>query len=630
MLAAGTALHISDIPFEGPVVGARIGRIDGEFIVNPTVEQIEQSDLQLFVQGDGKKISMVDCDATEISDEDMVKAFETALEAIAPIADFIKKLRDDIGLEKAKSEDLIWEDSVSEEESKLIEEMKQLMLPQLDKYLFNKPKGTKGERKEILDVLKDEVITKLKPRFVSAERTEEEAEVYLTKIASTFFIDFIEEQVSKAIIDRDQRVDGRKLDEIRPLGADIGFLPRTHGTGLFNRGETQVMSVTTLGAPGDQLSLENMESEGTKKYFHHYNFPPYCVGEVKPLRGAGRREIGHGALAEKAIRPVLPNDDDFPYTIRVVSEVMSSNGSSSMASTCSSTLALMDAGVPIKSPIAGIAMGLASENDKWKVLTDLQDLEDGPGGMDFKITSSRKGITAVQMDCKSQGLPMDIIQKTITQARPALTQILDLIESTIPEPKAELSEYAPRIISFDIDPEKIGDVIGPGGKVVREIQDTYSVQIDIEDSGKVLITSTNKENAENAQNTVRNIVRTVEVGEIFDEGEVVKIIEKGAFIKLTPGTDGMLRISEIAYEHIPKITDRLTVGDKVKVKVIRIDHGKVEVSMKALLTPPEGYVERRRDNRYGGGRSGGDRDGYRPRRDSRGSRGRSGGGERRY
>jgi len=627
MLAGATALHISNIPFDGPVVATRIGRINGEFIVNPSVEEIERSELQLVVQGDGERISMVDCDAFEISDEDMLAAFETALKAMAPLSGFINKIRDEIGEEKLKPEELIWEDTFSEKDSKLIEEIKQMMLSKLDKYLFNNPKGSKGERKRILQELEKEIIQETKSRLINENTNENEAEKYLRDLISKFFNDFIQEQVAKAILDKDKRVDGRPLNSVRELSAEVGVLPRTHGTGLFKRGETQVLSITTLGAPGDELSLENMEDEGTKKYFHHYNFPPYCVGEVRPLRGAGRREIGHGALAEKALRPVLPDENEFPYTIRMVSEVMSSNGSSSMASTCSSTLALMDAGIPIKKPVAGIAIGLVLDEtgNKWKVLTDLQDLEDGPGGMDFKITSTRDGITAVQMDCKSLGLNMDIIRATISQARPALSQILDLIEATIPAPRDELSEYAPRIISIMIDPEKIGDVIGPGGKIVREIQDVCGVQVDIEDSGRVLITSMDKKNAERAEKMVRDIVRTVKIGEIFEDGEVVKIIDMGAFIKLTPSTDGMLRISEIDYKHVDKITDRLRVGDKVKVKVIRIDHGKVEVSMKALLPMPEGYEDRRRDySKRDSGRSG-----FRPRRDMRSSRSRPS-GERRY
>ena len=625
MIAAGAALHISDIPFTGPIAAARIGRIDGKFIVNPSVEEIERSDLLLVLQGDGQKVSMVDCGAQELNDDDLVAAFETGLQAMAPITEFMDKLRDEFGMEKAKNEDLIWAKEFSDEEMGTVNELKQLMLPHLDTYLFNTPKGSKGERKEILDGLKEKVIQEMKGKLVNAERDETEAENYLKALLGKFFIEFIEEQVSKAILDRDLRVDGRKLDELRELQTEVSILPRTHGTGMFKRGETQVLSIITLGAPGDELSLENMEGEGTKKYFHHYNFPPYCVGEVKPIRGAGRREIGHGALAEKALRPVLPENLDFPYTIRVVSEVLSSNGSSSMAATCSSTLSLMDAGIPITAPVAGIAMGLASENDRWKVLTDLQDLEDGAGGMDFKVTSTRKGITAVQMDCKSDGLNMDIIRTAITQAKPAITHILDVIEGTISEPRPELSEYAPRIITVFIDPEMVGSVIGPGGKVVRELQERFSVQIDIEDDGKVLITSTNKENSELAKKAVEEIVREVAVGDIYEEAEVVKIINIGAFVKLTPGTDGMLRISEIDYQHVENISDRLSVGDKVKVKVIRIERGKVEVSMKVLLTPPPGYVERSRDH----GRRDGGRSGYRPRRDSRsGYQGGSGGGDR--
>ncbi len=631
MLAASAALHISNVPFEGPVAAVRIGRIDSKFIINPTVDEIEKSDLQLVVQGDGERVSMIDCNANEIQDDELVAAFEEALKVMGPVTEFMDKIRNEIGAEKFKPEELIWEDAYSEEEAKLINEFKSKMLPKLDNYLFNTPKGSKNQRKEILEKLKEGLILEAKPKLVNEKRDEAMAEEYLKELFNRFFMDFIEEQVSKAILDRGQRVDGRGLDEVREVHAEVGLLPRTHGTGLFQRGETQTLSIVTLGAPGDELSMENMEEDRTKKYFHHYNFPPYSVGEVKPLRGAGRREIGHGALAEKAVRPILPEEDNFPYTIRVVTEVMSSNGSSSMASTCSSILSLMDAGIPIKKPVAGIAMGLASENGRWKVITDLQDLEDGPGGMDFKLTSTRNGVTSVQMDSKTLGLNMDIIKVTVSQARPAILKILDLIEATIPKPRDELSEYAPRILTVMIDPEKIGDVIGPGGKIVREIQDTCEVQVDIDDDGKVLITSTNKENAERAANMVRNIVRVVEVGEIFDEAEVVKIIDSGAFVKLTPGTDGMLRISEIDYKHVDKVTDRLKVGDKIKVKVIRIENGKVEVSMKTLLPMPPGYEERRRDYSRRGGdrRSSGGRSGYRPRRDSRGSRGRPG-GERRY
>lgn len=617
MLAAGAALHISDIPFEGPIAAVRVCRLEGEFVINPTVEELEGSDLRLVLQGDGQKVSMVDSNAHEIAPEALIAGFEVGLKAMAPLAEFMDKLRAEVGVPKAPADELIWRTTFTDEELQHVTQLKELMSKHLDKYLFNTPKGSKGERKEILQGLKEQVIQELKPQLVNEERDESEVEEYLTKLLGKFFYEYIEEQVTLAILERDQRVDGRGLDKVRELNAEVGILPRTHGTGMFVRGETQVLSIVTLGAPGDELSLENIEAEGTKKYFHHYNFPPYSVGEVKPLRGAGRREIGHGALAEKALRPVLPDETEFPYTIRVVSEVMSSNGSSSMAATCSSTLALMDAGIPLKKPVAGLAMGLASANGRWKVLTDLQDLEDGAGGMDFKITATRDGITGVQMDCKSTGLDLDIIRAAITQATPALTQILDLIETTIPKPRDELSEYAPRITSFMIDPEKIGDVIGPGGKIVRELQDRFEVRIDIEEDGTVLVTSTNQENAELTEQAVNDIVRVVQVGEIFEEAEVVKIIESGAFVKLTPGTDAMLRISEISYDYVKKMSDVLKLGDKVKVKVIKVEYGKVEVSAKALLPVPEGY----RPPRPRGG--GGDR------RRGGGGYGRGGGGDRR-
>jgi polyribonucleotide nucleotidyltransferase len=398
-------------------------------------------------------------------------------------------------------------------------------------------------------------------------------------------------------------VDGRALDELRPLVAEIGVLPRTHGSGLFSRGETQVLSVATLGAPGDDLSIETMESEGTKKYFHHYNFLPYSVGEVKPIRGAGRREIGHGALAEKAIKQVYPQEEDFPYTVRVVTEVLGSNGSSSMAATCGSSLALMDAGVPIKKAVAGIAMGMASDGKRFKILTDIQDMEDGPGGMDFKFTSTKGGITAIQMDTKTRGLSKEIIDSTFVQMRKAVTDILTVMDKTISQPRPELSPYAPRIIYFMIDPEKIGNVIGPGGKVIRAITEEFDVQIDINDDGTVLITSTDAERAKMAEKQIKELVRVVEVGEIFEEAKVVKIMNFGAFVNLTPGQDGFLHVSNIEWRRVEKVTDRINLGDTVSVKVIKIENGKVDVSAKALLPKPEGYVDRppRRGPRKSGG-----------------------------
>jgi polyribonucleotide nucleotidyltransferase len=610
LLAALASIHISEVPFDGPVAGLRVAMINGQFILNPTSEEIEFSDLQMIVTGDGERITMVECDASELKDAEIEDAFKVAMDSLGAMTSFFDEMRSKIGKPKLKPEDLIMKDELKPEDQKVIADLKAAALPHLDKYLFNSPKGSKGERKDILVALEEKLVEEFTPKLVTPERDEEQTKVYLNELLGKFFFEFIEEQVSLGILDRDQRVDGRKLDEIRSLSAEVSLLPRTHGSGLFNRGETQILSIVTLGAPFDEESIETMELDGSKKYFHHYNFLPYCVGEVKPIRGAGRREIGHGALAEKALIPMLPPDEEFPYTVRVVSEVMGSNGSSSMGSTCGSTLALMDAGVPIKKPVAGIAMGMASDGKRWKVLTDLQDLEDGAGGMDFKFTSTRDGITAIQMDTKTRGLTRDMITATFPPMRKAINEIIDVMTKAIPEPRKELSPYAPRIIYFMIDPEKIRDVIGPGGKVIRSITDELDVKIDIEDNGQVMITTTDPEKGKEAESIIRDIVRVVEVDDIFEEAEVVKIMSFGAFVKLTPGTDGMLHVSQIDWPRVERVTDRLGLGDKVKVKVIKIEQGKVDVSMKVLLPKPEGYVEPPRRPRSGGPlRRGGDRRG---------------------
>jgi len=598
MIAATIALEISDVPFNGPVTGCRVGMVNGEFIVNPTVDEIEFSELNLVVMGDGKRITMVDCDAREMDDENTLKAFKVAMDALDPLTKFMTDIRKKIGQEKKKDTELKWRGSLSDDDKKVLEKIKKKALPDLDKYLFNTPKGSKGERKVIIHELEEKLVDHFKTKLAKKDQSPEEVEQYLKKLMDTFFFEFIEEQVTEAILEGDKRVDGRKLDQIRELKAETGLIPRTHGSGLFSRGETQILSMVTLGAPGDDLIIESMETDAKKKYFHHYNFLPFSVGEVKPLRGAGRREIGHGALAEKALIPVLPRVDEFPYTIRVVSEVMGSNGSSSMGSTVGSTLALMDAGVPITRPVAGIAMGLASNGKKWKVLTDLQDLEDGNGGMDFKFTSTEMGITAIQMDTKTPGLSLDIIKATFPQMRRAINEILDVIKGAIPEPKKELSQFAPRIIALTIDTEKIGDVIGPGGKVIRGLCEDYDVQIDVEDDGTVMITSTDSKNAQTVEKIIKSIVRELEVGDIFEEAEVVKIMPFGAFVSLTPKVDGLLHVSELDWGHVDKVTDRVQVGDRVKVKVIEIDRGKVEVSMRALMPRPPGMEPRgRRDTR---------------------------------
>lgn len=394
----------------------------------------------------------------------------------------------------------------------------------------------------------------------------------------------VDEEVTRAILEEGRRVDGRGLDEIRALNAEVALLPRDHGTSLFSRGETQVLSIVTLGAPGLEQSLEGMEGQSKKRYMHHYNFPPFSVGEAAPLRGTGRREIGHGALAEKALLPMIPNKEDFPYAIRVVSETLGSNGSSSMASTCASTLALMDAGVPIKKPVVGIAMGLASYDNlsKWQVLTDIQDLEDGNGGMDFKITGTADGLTAIQLDTKTEGLTPEIISRTFKQGREALNKILGVITASIPAPRADLSPYAPRIISFHVDPEKIGAIIGPGGKVINKIIDETGVSIDIDDDGLVMVCGTDKEKVDEAVNKVKEIVHVFAVGEII-KGKVVRLLDFGAFIQLNNSQDGMAHVSELAPYRIEKPSDFLQIGDIVTVKIREIDdQGRINLTMKNL------------------------------------------------
>jgi polyribonucleotide nucleotidyltransferase len=434
----------------------------------------------------------------------------------------------------------------------------------------------------------------------------------------------IDAEVTRAILEEKRRVDGRALNEIRPLSAEVAVLPRDHGTSLFSRGETQVMSIVTLGAPGLEQSLEGLEGQSKKRYMHHYNFPPYSVGEASPLRGTGRREIGHGSLAEKALLPVVPNKEEFSYTIRIVSETLGSNGSSSMASTCACSLALMDAGVPIKKPVVGIAMGLASNHDmsKWEVLTDIQDLEDGEGGMDFKITGTDTGLTAIQLDTKTDGLTEEIIIKTLTQGRAALNEILEVIKKAIPAPRAELSKYAPRLISFSVDPEKIGAIIGPGGKIINKIIDETGVSIDIEDTGLVMICGTNAAMVDEAVRQVKEIVHVFGAGEIL-KGKVVRILDFGAFVELNASQDGMVHVSELAPYRVEKPSDLINVGDIVTVKIKEIDDtGRISLTMKGLPENADLWKDEKgksAGNSFGGGRPsfGSDRRGSGPSRPSR-------------
>lgn len=575
--AGALALHISDIPWHGPLIGVCVGKVNGELIINPTETQLQQSEFKLQLSIAGEKVMMIDAEGKEVSEQDMAAAFELSIKSAQPLLQFMDKIRQEIGLEKKDENELAeaaWagmEISLAEKKS-AFEEAKKFFAPQLDKYLFNQPRGTKRERKEIAKKLLDLFVEELKSKEAHAE--------IIDYIKMNFDL-YLEEEVTKAILDKDLRIDGRDIKDIRPLSAEVDILPRTHGTGLFQRGETQVLSIVTLGAPGDAQVLDEMTQDDTKKaYMHFYSAPPYAYGEPGRFGGSGRREIGHGALAEKALLPVLPNKEEFPYTIVVVSEVMGSNGSSSMGSTCGSTLALMAAGVPIKKPVAGIAMGLASDGKRYKVITDLQDFEDGPGGMDFKVTGTKDGITAIQMDTKTDGLSLDLCLEAMEHAKEARLKILEVIAGAIAEPRKQLSQYAPKIVCIKIDPEKIGEVIGTGGKVINKIIEECGVQIDIDDDGVVAITGVDQTGMDKAVKWVEGIVKEVEVGEIYT-GTVTRLMDFGAFMEILPGKEGMVHISEFSNNRIEKISDAAAIGQQFTVKVIEIDDkGRINLSVK--------------------------------------------------
>ncbi|NQT49532.1 polyribonucleotide nucleotidyltransferase [Candidatus Kuenenbacteria bacterium] len=585
IIGASIALHISDIPLKAPIAGVRVGKIENEWVINPTYAEREKSILDLTLSTTADKVIMVESDANEVDEKTAFEAFELGLKEGTKIVSFIEDIRKKIGKEKTvispvdvSLEDLDENQKMGLDElNKLQEECKQIAEKELENYLFNIPKGSKGERRKTLHNVKDIIEKHLLEKQVGKDRRKKVME---------FFDAFIDEQITKALIEREQRVDARKLTDIRELSCQVGILPRVHGTGLFNRGETQVLSIVTLGSPGDEQIIDEMETVGKKRYMHHYNFPPFSVGEASFMRGASRRDIGHGALAEKAIMPMLPSKEDFPYTIRVVSEVLGSNGSSSMGATCGSTLALMDAGVPIKKPVAGIAMGLASsdKHKEFKILTDIQDLEDGAGGMDFKMTGTRDGLTAIQMDTKTDGLTLEIIEKALAQGRIALNEILDVIAKTLSAPRADLSKHAPRIETIKIHVDKIREVIGPGGKVINKIIEETGVAIDIEEDGSVFVTSTSSEGMEQAKQMIKDIVQEAEMDKVYN-GKVIKIMDFGAFIEIFPGTEGMCHISEITNEgRVDDVNKHLKEGQEVKVRVIKIDSasGKIGLSIKKV------------------------------------------------
>lgn len=598
MVAAAVALSVSNIPWNGPIVGARVGRVDGKLILNPTFAEREKGDLDIVVSGTPEKIIMVEAECKEVPENDVLSAMRFGAEQLKPVLDFVKKIQKEAGEQKINLEE-----NLSEEEIKLRavgKEMEKFVKSREDDWIFDTPKPGRRERVAMVDRFSAEI----KEMLEEKEADEKTMSIILGRVKI-----YVEKVISERILKNKQRLDGRSLTEIRPLYVETGLLPRTHGTGLFQRGDTQVLSVVTLGAPDDVQTLDSMEKDGTKRYMHHYSDSPATYGETGPMRGPGNRAIGHGALAEKALLPVLPPASEFPYAMRVVSEVLGSNGSSSMASACGSSLALMDAGVPIKKPVAGIAMGLASNAKGDRVIiTDLQDVEDGPGGMDFKIAGTRDGITVIQMDTKTDGLDFDIVEETLKESYKARLQILDKMSAVISEPRKELSPYAPRIVTVQINPDKIRDVVGPGGKMINKIIAETGVQIDIEDDGRVFVTSVKAEGMEKAVKWIKELTHEVAAGEIYD-GTVVRLEDFGAFVNILPGQDGLVHVSEIAWRHVNRPGDVLNIGDKVKVVVKEIDNlGRTNLSIKALLEKPEGYVDEGRGG-FGGRGSGGPRRG---------------------
>lgn len=592
IIAASTALTISDVPFDGPVAGVRIGLIDDELVVNPTIQEMKNSRLDLRVAGSADAIIMVEAGADIIDEETMIDAMELAHASIQDVIQVQNEMRAAVG--KPKRDDYP-RFGIPDE---LAGRARDLMYDRVSQLI--ETTQLKGERLEALNALEDE--------FKEAVAEEAEANDWSSRIVGEAFDDVLKEIVRERILGQGVRPDGRDQTTIRALDAEVRLVPRPHGSGLFTRGETQVLSLATLGMPGEEQELDDLFPEETKRYIHHYNFPPYSTGETWPLRGPKRREIGHGALAERALEPVLPSKDEFPYTIRVVSEVMSSNGSTSMASTCGSTLALMDAGVPISAPVGGIAMGLVSDGSRYRVLTDIQGMEDHLGDMDFKVTGTREGITALQMDIKIKGVSRAILTEALEQARVAREQIIDVMVETIPSPREGLAESAPKMLTTQIDVEKIGALIGPGGKNIRGLQSEYDVKIDIEEDGTVFIAAPGGDGAERALAHIDRMMETPEEGKIYT-GKVVRTADFGAFVEILPGQDGMVHISQLSDTRVEKVTDVVNVGDEIMVMVTGVNNGKIRLSRQAVLegwtleeaqaadSPPSGRQGRSRRRR---------------------------------
>lgn len=597
--AASAALMISDVPWGGPIGSVRIGLIDGEFVVNPTYPELENSDLDLRLAGTRDAILMVECGSEEIPEGLMVQALEFGHKAIQPLIDLQERMAEEIGKPKRTYTPFGEDETIM---SGVYERVADSLVE-----IFNRP-YVKAEMYGAVDALSDQVVAEM--------AGDDEVQKASVKAA---FEDAYRRVVRDRILNEGKRPDNRSLDDIRDIWCEVDVSPRAHGSGLFTRGETQVLTLATLGTPREAQELDNLAPSESKRYIHHYNFPPFSTGEVRPMRSASRREIGHGALAERALLPVIPPESDFPYTLRLVSEVLSSNGSSSMASVCGSTLALMDTGVPIKAPVAGIAMGLVKEGDRYAVLTDILGAEDHLGDMDFKVAGTDKGITALQMDIKIKGITSEIMSEALERARKARLFILDKITSTIPAPRPDLKSHAPRITVVHIPVDKIGAVIGPGGKTIRSIQDDTGAKIDIGEDGSVFIATSDGESARKATERIESLTETPVIGRIYT-GKVVRTTDFGAFVEILPGTDGMVHISQLDSEHINKVEDVARLGEEITVMVTDIDpQGKIRLSRQAVLEGWTAEEAQQHDRPRGGGRSGG-RGGRRDDRRSSGGR----------
>ncbi len=562
MIGASCALSISDIPFEGPIAGVRVGLIDGQFIVEPTVEQAKISELNLAVAGTKDAILMVEAGAKEVSEEVMLDAIWFAHGEIKKLVEFQEKIQAEVGKPKMDFE-------VYTPPEELAKEIEAYGEPKIHDALMD---PDKLHRDKMVSEAKEEILAHFTELYPDNE------------IDIAHVVAKLVKRVFRHIITVDKiRPDGRALDEVRPISCEVGLLARPHGCSLFTRGQTQVLNCLALAPLREAQNLETLAGDIQKRYIHHYNFPPYSVGETKPLRSPGRREIGHGALAERALLPVIPSEEEFPYTIRLVSEVLESNGSSSMASTCASTLSLMDAGVPIKAPVSGVAMGLVKEGENFTILTDIQGLEDANGDMDFKVAGTSKGITAIQMDIKVDGLTKDILQAALAQAKKGRAFILGKMLECIAEPRKQLKKYAPKITTIKVNPEKIKDIIGPGGKIIKKIVEDTGAQIDINDDGTVYIAAADSESADAAIKTIQDITAEPEVGKIYT-GKVTRIMNFGAFVEFMPGREGLVHISQLAKERVEKVEDVVSVGDEIVVKLVEIDSkGRLNLSRKACL-----------------------------------------------